>query len=84
MSTVHFGIVDEQGSSTVASSFQRDVSAVQEMTQNISSAEPISFGKPILIGSSIKDSNGTMKTSENKNELINHKDALLYYVELHK
>lgn len=36
MSTVHFGIVDEQGSSTAASSFQRDVSAAQEMTQNIS------------------------------------------------
>lgn len=34
-----------------------------------------------MIGSSIKDSNGTMKTSENKNELIKHKDALLYYVE---
>ncbi|MCC2527291.1 hypothetical protein LKL24_07575 [Bacillus halotolerans] len=84
MSTVHFGIVDEQGSSTAASSFQRDVSAAQEMTQNLSSAEPISFGKPVLIGSSIKDSNGTMKTSENKNELIKHKDALLYYVELHK
>lgn len=73
-----------KGAKTVASSFQRDVSSIQEMTQNISSAEPISFGKPVLISDSIKDSNGTMKTSENKNELIKHKDALLYYVELHK
>lgn len=84
MSTIHFGIVEEQGSSTAASSFQRDVSTAQGMTQNISSAEPISSGKPVLISSSIKDSNGTMKTSGNKNELVKHKDALLYCVELHK
>lgn len=84
MSTIHFGIVEEQGSSTAASSFQRDVSTAQEMTQNISSAEPISFGKPVLIGSSIKDSKRYNENLWKQKELVKHKDALLYYVELHK
>lgn len=65
------------------SSVKRDDSTTQEMTQNISSPEPITFEKPALIGSSIRGTDETMHTSEHKKELIKHQDALLYYVELH-
>ncbi|WP_338444488.1 hypothetical protein V5F86_04905 [Bacillus spizizenii] len=82
-STVHFGIVDKQGNTAASSSVKRDDSATQEMTQNISSAVPTSFEKPVLIGSSIKGTDEPMYTSEHKKELIKHQDALLYYVELH-
>ncbi|MFW2108040.1 hypothetical protein M8C22_08000 [Bacillus spizizenii] len=82
-STVHFGIVDKQGNTAASSSVKRDDSATQEMTQNISSAVPISFEKPVLIGSSIKGTDEPMHTSEHKKELIKHQDALLYYVKLH-
>ncbi|MDM5300981.1 hypothetical protein QUF44_05145 [Bacillus subtilis] len=83
LSTVHFGIVDKQGNIAADSSFRRDDSAAQGVTQKISSAEPISFEKPVLIGSSIKGTDEPMHTSEHKKELIKHQDALLYYVELH-
>lgn len=83
LTTVHFGIVDKQGNIAAASSFRRDGSTVQEMTQNISSAQPISFEKPVLIGSSINDSKETMSTSDRKKDLIKYQDALLYYVKLH-
>ncbi len=82
LSTVHFGIVDKQGNIAAGTSFRRDGSATHEMTQNISSAEPISFEKPVLIGSSIRDIKKTMKTSEHKKDIIKHQDALLYYVKL--
>lgn len=81
--TIHFGIVDKQGNIAADSSVKRDDSATQEMTQNISSPEPISFEKPVLIGSSIRGTDETMHTSEHKKELIKHQDALLYYVKLH-
>ncbi len=81
--TVHFGIVDKQGNTAAGSSVKRDDSATQEMTENISSAEPIAFEKPVLIGSSIKGTDEPMHTSEHKKELIKHQNALLYYVELH-
>ncbi|MEI1420620.1 hypothetical protein EFK13_05055 [Bacillus cabrialesii] len=81
--TVHFGIVNKQGNTAAGSSVKRDDSATQEMTQNISSPEPISFDKPVLIGSSIRGANETLHTSEHKKELIKHQDALLYYVELY-
>ncbi|AOS70209.1 hypothetical protein CJZ71_17345 [Bacillus subtilis] len=81
--TIHFGIVDKQGNIAADSSVKRDDSTTQEMTQNISSPEPITFEKPALIGSSIRGTDETMHTSEHKKELIKHQDALLYYVELH-
>lgn len=81
--TIHFGIVDKQGNTAADSAVKRDDSATQEMTQNISSPEPISFDKPVLIGSSIKGTDEPMHTSEHKKERIKHQDALLYYVELH-
>ncbi|WP_440620988.1 hypothetical protein [Bacillus subtilis] len=74
---------DKQGNIAADSSVKRDDSATQEMTQNISSPEPITFEKPALIGSSIRGTDETMHTSEHKKELIKHQDALLYYVELH-
>ncbi|CUB24935.1 hypothetical protein BN2127_JRS7_03529 [Bacillus subtilis] len=82
-STVHFGIVDKQGNTAASSSVKRDDSATQEMTQNISSAVPTSFEKPVMIGSSIKGTDEPMHTSEHKKEPMKHQDALLYYVELH-
>ncbi|KJJ42034.1 hypothetical protein UM89_08900 [Bacillus subtilis] len=81
--TIHFGIVDKQGNTAADSAVKRDDSATQEMTQNISSLEPISFDKPVLIGSSIRGADETLHISEHKKELIKHQDALLYYVELH-
>lgn len=75
--------MDKQGNIAADSSVKRDDSTTQEMTQNISSPEPITFEKPALIGSSIRGTDETMHTSEHKIELIKHQDALLYYVELH-
>lgn len=71
--TVHFGIVDKQGNTAASSSVKRDDSATQEMAQNISAAEPISFEKPVLIGSSIKGTDEPMHTSEYKKSLLSIK-----------
>ncbi len=58
--TIHFGIVDKQGNIAADSSVKRDDSTTQEMTQNISSPEPITFEKPALIGSSIRGTDETI------------------------
>ncbi|KXZ23925.1 sulfur oxidation protein [Bacillus nakamurai] len=79
---VRFGIANDSGKVSADAVFTRD-QGDDRASVFISSAEPVTYGKPVLIGASVKDSGEAVNMSRDKETLISHSDALLYYVKLH-
>ncbi|NUI61735.1 sulfur oxidation protein [Bacillus amyloliquefaciens] len=80
---VRFGIVDDSGKVSADAVFTR-YQGDDRASVFISSAEPVTYGKPVLIGASVKNSGEPVNMSRDKKMLISHSDALLYYVKVNK
>ncbi|AEB62508.1 hypothetical protein Bamy01_08620 [Bacillus amyloliquefaciens] len=80
---VRFGIADDSGKVSADAVFTRN-QGDDRASVFISSAESVTYGEPVLIGASVKNSGEHVKMSRDKKMLISHSDALLYYVKLNK
>ncbi|MED5047325.1 sulfur oxidation protein [Bacillus siamensis] len=81
---VRFGIVDDGGKVSADAVFTRNQGDDRASSVFISSAESVTYGKPVLIGASVKNSGKHVHMSRDKKMLISHSDVLLYYVKLNK